>query len=219
MSLIYRSSRLGAKFIQFQCLRRHILHAERAVRDGPFLIAATHLSHLEPVIVSCAVPRLIRWMARIEFYKYGWSRWVLNNHGCFPVDRFGTPVSSIRRAIQLLDEGELVGIFPEGGVVHGPAAAIRGGPIKKGVCVVARRARVPIVPVVVLGADQLNRVPPWLPFRRGRLWMAFGEPLTCDYTLGRRACRDELARRLSASIVALYQELLQAGGLHDSQFP
>jgi 1-acyl-sn-glycerol-3-phosphate acyltransferase len=113
----------------------------------------------------------------------------------------------------------VVGIFPEGGVVHGTAAAIRGGPIKRGVCVIARRARVPVVPVVLLGTEKLTAIGPWLPARRGRVWIAFGEPLTCDHALPRRQARIEMAERLSAAMVSLYHELLDASGLTDSQVP
>jgi 1-acyl-sn-glycerol-3-phosphate acyltransferase len=218
-ALIHRSCRFAAWFIQVQCIRRHMLHPERARREGPYLLAVTHLSHLEPVIVSLAVPRNVRWMARIEFYRYRWSRWIMKANGTFPVNRGGTPVSSIRRAISLLNGGEIVGIFPEGGVVTGKASVIRGGPLKHGVCVIARRAGVPIIPVVVLGAEKLNRVGPWLPARRGRLWIAFGEPLWCDNKLPPRRARHEMADRLSKAFVSLYHELLQSAGLHDSQFP
>ncbi|HEX8341323.1 MAG TPA: lysophospholipid acyltransferase family protein [Tepidisphaeraceae bacterium] len=218
-ALIYRTSLTACRFVDFQCIRRQVLHPERADRAGPYVLAATHLSHLEPVLVSLSVPRGVRWMSRIEFYKYRWSRWVLEAHGTFPVNRSGVPVSTIRRAVSLLDAGEVVGIFPEGGVVHGPAAAIRGGPIKGGACVIARRAGVPIVPVVVLGADKLNRLSPWLPARRGRVWMAFGQPLTSDPALPPRQARHEMSGRLSAAMVSLYAELLAAFGLSDAQIP
>ena len=67
----------------------------------------------------------------------------------------------------------MVGIFPEGGVASGKDSMCRGGRMKGGACLIARRANVPIIPCVILGVHTLNRVAPWIPFRRGHLWAIF----------------------------------------------
>ena len=216
---VYQTSLFAIRMVQSECARRHVLHPERARRTGPFVLAVTHFSHLDPIIVSLEVPRVVRWMARREFYRYRWSRYLLDRHAAFPVGRSGAPVSSIRQAIGLLGGGEVVGIFPEGGVTRGRAAAVRGGAIKRGACVIARRAGVPILPVVVLGGDCMTRISPWLPVASGRIWVNFGEPLYSDAKLPRRAARFELGDRLSAAFRSLYHELLQASNLTDAQVP
>lgn len=215
----YKACRVGAQFIKLQCVRELAIGRERAERPGGFILACTHLSHLEPIIVSCIVRRHVRWMARVEFYRSWWGASMLRWGGAFPVDRFGFSLPAVRTAIRLAAEGEVVGIFPEGEVVKGSRSALRGSEIKRGVCAVAIHAGVPVVPVVVLGTDRLNRVPPWLPFKRARVWVAFGDDVAPDPTLHRRAARFEMADRLRAEYVRTYHELLAAAGLRDDQIP
>lgn len=215
----YNLCRMGCRFVKVQCVREVALARERADRSGGFILACTHLSHLEPIVVSCAVRRHVRWMARVEFYRSRWGAAVLNWGGAFPVDRFGYSLPAVRTAIRLASGGEVVGIFPEGEVSKGERSVLRGAEIKRGVCAIALRARVPVVPVVVLGTDRLNRVAPWLPFKRARVWMAFGNDITPDPTLHRRAARFEMAERLRAEYLRTYRELLNASGLRDADVP
>jgi 1-acyl-sn-glycerol-3-phosphate acyltransferase len=116
-------------------------------------------------------------------------------------------VSSIRYAIARAKEGHVVGICPEGGVVCGADACFRGGRIKRGVCSVAIHARVPVVPVVMLGTARLKTVGPWLPAKWGRLWVAYGRPIVPPAGRSTRKSREELARRIEAAYVELYDEM------------
>jgi 1-acyl-sn-glycerol-3-phosphate acyltransferase len=219
-AMFYRSGRMVCGLIKFQCIREVVIGSERADLDGGFLLACTHLSHLEPMVISCAVRRQVRWMAREEFYRPRWAAAVLNWGGAFPVDRFGYSLPAVRRAIGLAKSGNVVGVFPEGGVTQGPHSVMRGAPFKQGVCTVAIEARVPIIPVVVLGTEKLNRVGPWLPFRRGRVWMAFGESVSAPPRgRSRRMDRAEMSARLSDEFVRTYRGLLATTGLRDDQVP
>lgn len=219
-SKFYRACRVGSRFIRWQTMREVVLDAHRAERGDGFILACSHLSHLEPILVSGIVTRHVRWMARIEFYRRGWAAAALNMGGAFPVDRFGNSLASVRTAIRLARGGECVGIFPEGGVRQGPESIMRGGPMKLGVCTIALQAGVPVVPVIVLGTERLNRVGPWLPFRRGRLWYAFGNPLgPVARGESRRADRAAMGERLREEFERLYRETLLRTGLRDEQIP
>jgi len=113
-----------------------------------------------------------------------------------------------------------VGIFPEGGVAHGKDSVIRGGQIKKGVCVVANRAQRPVLPVVVVGTHKLNCVAPWLPFRRAQLWVNFGRLVRPRLDEPRRrVARNLMADDLRAEFQATYEELRVACGLDDRDVP
>jgi 1-acyl-sn-glycerol-3-phosphate acyltransferase len=219
-SLFYGTCRIGARFIRRQTIRQFSLNEDRADRAGGFILACTHLSHLEPIVVSSIVRRHVRWMARMEFYRRRWGAAALNLGGAFPVDRFGCSLRAVRTAIRLAQAGECVGIFPEGGVAQGQQSILRGAPFKHGACTIAVAARVPVVPVVVLGTDRLNQVKPWLPFRRGRLYCAFGNdvvpPPRSD---SRRADRTEMAARLGEEFRRVYHDLLSRSGVTDEQVP
>lgn len=216
----YWTSGQMVRFINGQCLNTRALHAERLKTPGPAIIAVTHLSHLEPLILSVNAAPAIHWMTRIEFYKKRWARFLLQTHLTFAVHRQGQCLGTMRYALNLLRAGKTVGIFPEGGVAQGEQAAIRGGPIKLGACLLAWRARAPIVPVVVVGTHKLNAVPPWLPVRRGHVWLAAGEPIRPEAdTAHPRRARHELGRRLSEAFQTLYRELLEKTDLHPELAP
>ena len=219
VGLIYRISKSLGKFTFLCTMNTHVLHPDRVEREGAFILAVTHLSHLEPCCASILVRRNIDWMTRKEFYKFRVAEWYLRAIDAFKVNRQGIPVSAIRTAIERLRIGRLVGICPEGGVVHGPEAAVRGGPIKRGVCSIAIRAQVPIVPCVILGTHELNRVGPWLPFKRATIWVGYGEPIDPPAGKSTRGARIELADQIVNAYRALYAELRETYNISDSWVP
>jgi 1-acyl-sn-glycerol-3-phosphate acyltransferase len=218
MTLIYALGRSVSRFIHFNCIKSVVLHQERFDVPGGFVLACSHLSHLEPVIVSALVNRKIDYMTRIEFFKHRMiSRMIYALDG-FPVNRQKPAHSTLRTAISRVKAGRVVGIFPEGGVAHGTESVLRGGPIKKGACVVSYRTATPIVPVVVVGTDKLNSVGPWLPFKRGRIWVIFGKPIHPRLDEPRRkVARELMAADLQTEFRNLYLELCSTCGIDDKQ--
>jgi 1-acyl-sn-glycerol-3-phosphate acyltransferase len=218
-NVTYALGKALCQIVGFQTVRSVILHPERFdAQRGGFVLACSHLSHLEPVIVAASVRRKIDWMSRTEFYRYHLMARALDALDCFPVNRQRPAHSSIRTAINRVGQGRVVGIFPEGGVATGYDSMLRGGPFKKGACVVANRARCPILPVVVVGTEKLNRVGPWLPFRRARVWMIFGNPIPPRLDESRRrVARELLAADLAAQFQSLFGELCATCGLPDDQ--
>jgi 1-acyl-sn-glycerol-3-phosphate acyltransferase len=205
--------------IFFCTVNKRMLRPDIAERPGGYILALTHLGNLDPFCSCVLVRRQIRWMARKEFFRYRLTAWVLPLLGAFSVNRQGIPVSSIRRAIVHAKQGEVVGICPEGGRAMGTEAAFRGGKIKKGVCSVAIRSGVPVVPCVMLGTPDLNRVKPWLPVRRAKIWVGYGDPMTPPEGKSTRAKREAFRTQLSAAYVKLYNEMCAQFGLSDAAVP
>lgn len=192
--------------IKWCCIRERVVRREEIAPHGPVLLAVSHLSHLEPAFVMAQVGRPVHWMTRVEFFGPRWAAMVLNGCGAFPVDRAGFALPAIRKAIGLLGEGRVVGVFPEGGVVSGRDSVLRGGPIKEGICTIAIRTGVPIVPVMVLGTEDLNRVSPWLPARRGSVCVVFGNPVVPPASRrSNRRTRAELSGQLRGEFVRLFR--------------
>lgn len=188
-------------------------------RSGGYLLACSHVSHLDPFCLGGVFSRRVGWMARIEFFRSGWTTALMKLVHAFPVHRQGVPVKAIRVALQRLERGEVVGVFPEGEIKAGADSVLRGGPIKRGVCLLAARSGKPVLPCVILGTDKLNAVGPWLPAWRARMWVACGdfiEPVTGP---DRRAAREEMAKKIEQAMAALYAELKREYGLEDSIVP
>ncbi|CAN5433496.1 lysophospholipid acyltransferase family protein [soil metagenome] len=206
-----------------QCLRQIVLHRDRADRAGGYVLAPTHISHIEPMLISCLMDRPISWMARIEFFRVPILARLLRWANSFPVNRQGVPVRAIRTAIVRAKNGEVVGIFPEGGCRNGKDLAVRGGRIREGACTVAIRAGVPIVPVVVLGTHALNDIDPWIPAHQGKVWIAFGHaicpPPVPPTRRDQRVLRQKLARELEREYMRTYHELLAHASLSDGMTP
>ena len=219
---IYSTLQHLARVVKRLCFDEVVLHAERANRVGGYLLACTHVAHVEPMIASCLIDRPIQWMARVEFFRIKSLAALLHHTNSFPVNRQGVPVSALRRAIQLTQAGGVVGMFPEGGCRRGKELAFRGGRIKQGICTVALRAQVPIQPLVVLGTHQLNALEAWLPGAQARIWCAFGDVIKPPLPPARREWRQrraQLAEHLEAEFVRSYQDLLAHSNLRDEMTP
>ncbi len=208
---------IRAVFFCTMRIRRHGL--EQANPHGGYILACAHVSHLDPFCVSAVWPRKIGWMARVEFYRRRWSAIAMGAMHAFPVNRQGVPVRAIRTALQRLERGEVVGVFPEGEIMQGAASVLRGGRIKRGVCLLAIRSGRPVVPCVILGTEKLLTVDPWLPARRGRLWVVSGEPLFPPTGPDRRALRAKFAAEIERAFAQLYCELRARWPLDAAEAP
>ncbi len=206
--LVYRACRLAGKWVQLNTLSIQILNREALKTPGGYQLACTHLSHLEPFILGMIVRRPIDWMTRIEFYANPVFTWFLTRLGTIPVRRQGVSANAIRTAIQRVNAGRVVGICPEGGVTTGPASVCRGGRAQRGVGLIAVRTGRPIIPCVILGTHALNQVGPWLPFRRGRLWVAFGEPIRPPSGQRPKHAREAVTAELETAFQRLFQQLV-----------
>ena len=114
----------------------------------PFVVAANHVSNLDPPLVGVAVfPQKVAFLAKKELFERPPLSWILDWIGCIAVDRDKVELSTIRSAKAALTVPRWgLGVFPEGTRVK------EGEPveIKKGVAFFARAAKCPIVPVAVV---------------------------------------------------------------------
>jgi len=216
---IYAAGKLVARGIFFCTMRVRQLRPEIAERAGGYVLALTHQGHLDPFCSATLIRRRMRWLTRKEFYKHRPLGWLLDRTGAIKVNRQGISAGAIRRAVELARAGEVIGICPEGGTVCGGEAVFRGGAIKRGVCSIAIRAGVPIVPCVMLGTHALSRVKPWLPFKHARLWVVYGQPIDPPEAKSTRATRDALAKKLSEAFTKLYREANATFGFDDGDWP
>ena len=121
------------------------------VPDGPLVVAANHFSHLDPVLVTLAVGRPIRYLAVDELYGRSaffdrLTLWL----GAIPLPRSRAPLGALRLALAELAAGGTVGVYPEGMRVW---AWDESRP-KRGAAWLARRAGVPLLPVAVAGSEE-----------------------------------------------------------------
>src|SRR5947199_3751270 len=183
----------------FGCVARvHVVRSENANHDGGFLLAANHISHFDPFIISSVVGRKIDWMAMAEFFRFPMLGFLLRAVDAFPADRDRADRKTIRTAIERLKGGRVIGLFPEGGIQDGARSLVEGAPPRPGASTLTHIARIPILPCVILGSDRLYSKKRWLQLRRTPIWIAFGNPIPHFSKLEKSEERARVEHELSA---------------------
>jgi 1-acyl-sn-glycerol-3-phosphate acyltransferase len=199
--------------------RVRVLRRENANHGGGFLLAANHISHFDPFIVSSVVPRKIDWMAMAEFFPYPVLGWFLRAVDAFPADRHRANRRTICAAIERLKNGRIVGIFPEAGIRDGTRSLLEGAPLRPGAATLAHIAQVPIVPAVIVGSDRFYAKKSWLPLRRTPIWIAFGNPIPHFPDLEKSAARSCIESELAGAFKILYAEVRETFSLTANDLP
>ena len=162
---------------------------------GGLLVLSTHQSHLDPLLLGLATDRRLSSLARSSLYRFKPFGAVITALDAVPIDREGSAVAAMKLVIKRLQDGAAVIVFPEG-TRTGDG---RMGEIKSGFAILAKKARVPIAPVAIVGAYECWPRTRLLP-RPGRIRLEFGAVLTADEvaTLDERELVAECVRRLAA---------------------
>ena len=187
--------------------RVHVLRPEAAKRPGGFVLAANHISHFDPFLISIVVSRKVDWVTMAEFFRNPFLRFLLRAIDAFPAERNRAEISTVRAAVERLRNGRVVGLFPEGGIRDGARSVLEGAPARRGAAALACMAGVPVVPCVILGSDRLYSWVSWLPLRRAPVWIAFGNPIAYFPNLPKTDARERIAAELSVAFKNLCAEL------------
>jgi len=159
-------------------IRTVVVDADVVPRKGAVIVAANHTSMIDVFFILGALRREAIAMAMAELWRSPITRWLVETLGQIPVVR-GDPESgkqAMESATQALDDGALVGIFPEQRCVKPGDEA----PYRPGVAVLARRTGVPIIPVRLVNADKVLPLDKKLPVLGHTVYVIFGEPIDPD---------------------------------------
>jgi len=171
-----------------------ITGSENIPRSGPVLLVSNHTSYTDPVVLGVACPRPVHYLGKRELFEHGRIfTWLIRTLGCVPIRRDRHASSAIRRAEELLGAGEVVGLFPEGGIET-------RGDLKAGVALIAMRSGAPVVPVYLSGTRGMYEPDAWL-LRSRRVRVEVGKPLHAR-DIGARSNRAEFAVRLMETLRA-----------------
>jgi glycerol-3-phosphate dehydrogenase (NAD(P)+) len=134
-------------------LRMGRIGREHIPAQGPVIIASNHRSFLDPFLIATMVPRPMYYVAKKELFCHPVVTWLLSALGAFPVDRGAGDEEMIETAKAILARGGVVLMFPEGTRIRpGPLAAPR-----RGVGRLALETSAPVVPVAVIGSENVRR--------------------------------------------------------------
>ncbi|MGC8876056.1 lysophospholipid acyltransferase family protein [Thermus sp.] len=170
---VYRAAWRLARFLLHLLFGYRVEGAERVPQVGPVILAANHLSILDPIAIGAGVRRPVSFLARADVFRLPFLSWLLPRLYAIPVERGTGDLSAVKSAIRALEKGMAFGIFPEG-------TRSRSGklqPFKTGVAAIALRAGASVVPVAVIGTEEAWPVGKKLFRLRRPIRVVYGEPI------------------------------------------
>ncbi len=162
------------------------------IPPGACVVAANHESVLDPPLLALASERPLRFLAKEELWRYRPGAWVMEALGAVPVARGREGHLAIDRAEELIRDGQLVAIFPQG--------TVAGGTWTRGAARLALATGAPLVPVRIVGtARALSRGRVGLPHIR----IVVGEAILVEQSPPTVAAARDLTRILQTRVEGL----------------
>ena len=159
---LYRILRPIVVFLLKIIYRIKVINKESIPKDGPFILVGNHKHNYDFISVISGTKRIVHFLAKKELIdKHGW---LFGKLGIIPVDRSIKNKEAIIDAVNILKNGEVVAIFPEGTFNKTEYVIM---PFKYGAVKIASEANVPIVPFAIIGDYKR--------FRKG-LKIVYGKP-------------------------------------------
>lgn len=182
--------------------RARALHATRVPRHGPIIIAANHLSHLDPPFIGVYTRRRLSFVARSGLFRNRFFGLLISLLNAIPIRENAGDAAAIKEILRRIRLGEAVLIFPEGS--RSPDGSVQ--PFKRGIALLVKRAECPVLPVAVEGCfdawPRHRALPRLLP---PRIAVNFGNPIPHDELM--KDGPDAALERIRREVEALREEL------------
>jgi 1-acyl-sn-glycerol-3-phosphate acyltransferase len=182
---------------------------ENIPAEGGAILASNHLSFSDSIFLPLVIKRKVVFLGKSEYFTgkgvKGWAtRAFMEGVGTIPVQRGGGRASeaAIRTGIDVLQGGDLLGIYPEG--TRSPDGKLYRG--KTGVARMAIEAGVPVVPVAMIDTDKAQPIGAKVPNRVYKIGVRVGSPISMAEYAGRHEDREALREatdRIMKAIQAL----------------
>ncbi|MGG4491985.1 lysophospholipid acyltransferase family protein [Metabacillus idriensis] len=176
----------------FPLYRIEVKGKEHFPKDGAVLLCSNHIDNLDPPTVGISAPRQVHFMAKEELFRVPVLGGIVRKVGSFPVKRGMSDREALRNGLNVLKEGGVLGLFPEG-------TRSKDGKLGKGLAgagFFALRSNALVVPCAVIGT--------YKPFRKVKVF--FGEPINLDPLRERKATAEEATELIMSKIAELLEK-------------
>lgn len=179
---------------------------ENIPAKGPVLVTPNHITYIDPFLVGALIKRRIYFMTWDEVFRIPVVGKVADWFGAFPVKLEGHDRFAIKRTQDYLKDGQVVGIFPEGG----RTTSGKLDPFKQGAFRLAMRAGVPIVPVTINGAYDIWPPGQLYPHLTGKVTVYFHPPIYMPNCSGAELKNSipEISQKVRNAIISTLEEKL-----------
>jgi len=183
--LIYRAEAFGLEHTRF---------------PGGAILAANHVSFLDPPLIGSRLREPIYYLARKSLMGNRFAAWLLPRIHSIPVDQEKSDLTSLRESLRVVREGKKLLLFPEG------SRSFDGNlqPPLRGVGLLIAKSGVPVIPVRVFGAHEVFPRGTKFPRLHGKLRVVFGEPI--------RFSAEELATKGKGGTLEVAEQVMEAIG-------
>ena len=177
--------------------RIKIYGAENIPSDGGFIVCSNHIAAKDVFLIGASCPRQLRFIAKKELFSIPVIGWFMKMLGAVKLDRGGNDIAAIRKSIELLSEGELVAIFPQGH--RYPSVDPGSTEVKSGVSMIAYRSKSDILPVFIQTKNNKYKL-----FKKVNI--IFGKPIKNNelglFSAGKEAY-DQAAKLIFSKVIEL----------------
>jgi 1-acyl-sn-glycerol-3-phosphate acyltransferase len=171
--------------------------AENVPKKGGVLLVANHQSYLDPVLVAVRLNRPVSFFAKSELFENPYFGWFIRMLHAFPVRQGEGDIGAVKEVIRRLGEGYALNIYPEGTRSENGEL----GRLEKGIALIIRKAKVPVVPVAIEGSfaawPQKDKL-----FHAAPIHVKYGKPMNLSEKKG-----DEIVRELETTLRQLLQDV------------
>ena len=184
---VYQTIRYTLRWLRWW-VRLEVRGLENLPAGGPALVVSNHDSWLDPLVIIEAMMwkrRQLRFLAKSTLWKSKILAWILDGAAQIPIRRGESDIAAMEAAVDALDRGETIGVFPEGTLSRGEKLRARRGVARLALA----RPEVPVVLAAVEGGTKLRRFP-----KRPRVTIEFFRPAGGQSRPGEDPA--ELSRRL-----------------------
>ncbi|QTM99672.1 1-acyl-sn-glycerol-3-phosphate acyltransferase [Sediminibacillus dalangtanensis] len=178
--------------ILYPVYRIKVVGAENVPDKGPVIICSNHISNFDPPVVGITSPRDIYFMAKEELFNNTFLRGLLTRLHAFPIKRGMKDRNALRQALNILEEGNTLGLFPEG-------TRNKTGKVGKGLAgagFFALRSQAYIVPCAIIG--------PYKPFKQ--LKVVYGKPIEMEQYRENKVSAKDVTQVIMQEIQKLIDE-------------
>jgi 1-acyl-sn-glycerol-3-phosphate acyltransferase len=212
---MYRFLRGVMRLLVATILGRNRVHVEgldNVPRRGGALLVGNHVGTIDPPLTGALIPRLdVYYMAKSEHFASRRVRWLFRGFNAFPVVRGSADRAALRHTLDLLRDGYIVLVYPEGS--RSPDGRLREP--QAGVGFLARHGGVPVIPVAVWGTERVlargsKRI------HRDHVHVHYGPPVRLPTGAGRSSDNRAVAGAIMDAISAMLPERYRAAVEHDT---